>query len=90
MGAYLILYPKAKVKTLVLIIFIITFIDIPASVFLAIWFIIQFFYMGSGNIAWLAHVGGFLFGVIFILIVRKRKPLIEILPPEQNDSEEIQ
>lgn len=88
MGAYLILYPKAKVKTLVLIIIFITFIDIPASIFLLIWLVFQFFYMGSGNIAWLAHVGGFVFGALFVKIYRKKNPLVEILPEEEFLEEE--
>ncbi len=74
MGAYLILFPKAKVKTLVLIIIFITFFDIPAWIFLVIWFVFQFFYMGSGNIAWLAHVGGFIFGAAFIKIYMMKRP----------------
>lgn len=79
MGAYLILFPRAKVKTLVFIFFFITFIDIPASAFLVIWFIFQFFYAGGGNIAWLAHIGGFLVGLALIYIVKIKRPVIEIL-----------
>jgi len=79
MGAYLILYPKAKVKTLVFIFILVTFIDIPAGMFLAVWFIFQFFYSSSGGIAWLAHVGGFIAGASMIYFVRKRKPVVEIL-----------
>jgi len=85
MGAYLILYPKAKVKTLVFIFIIVTFVDIPAGIFLALWFIFQFFYSTSGGIAWLAHVGGFIAGVLLIYIAKKRKPVIEVL----SDSEFI-
>ncbi len=85
MGAYLILYPKAKVKTLVFIFIIVTFVDIPAGIFLALWFLFQFFYSTSGGIAWLAHVGGFIAGALLIYIAKKRKPVIEVL----SDSEFI-
>ncbi len=81
MGAYLILYPHAKVKTLV-VFFFITFIDVPAFLFLIVWFVFQFAYAGSAsNVAWLAHVGGFIVGVILIKIMGKpkRKPVIEII-----------
>jgi len=66
MGAYLILYPNAKVKTLVFILIFITFIDIPASVFLIIWFVFQFFYKSGDGVAFLAHIGGFIAGLILI------------------------
>ena len=82
MGAYLILYPHAKVRTLVFIFIFITFIDLPAFVFLIVWFIFQFLYAGAGSgIAWMAHVGGFVIGILLIKQVRKKpgKPIIEIL-----------
>jgi membrane associated rhomboid family serine protease len=79
MGAYLILYPHAKVRTLVFIIIFITFMDLPAFVFLIVWFIFQFFYAGSGSgIAWMAHVGGFIIGILLIKHMQK-KPVIEII-----------
>ena len=81
MGAYLILYPHAKVRTLVFIFIIITFMDIPAYLFLILWFVFQFFYAGSGSgIAWMAHVGGFIIGIILIKLMKnKRRPVIEII-----------
>lgn len=81
MGAYLILYPKAYVRTLVFLFFFVTFIDVPAFVFLIVWLIFQFFYAGSGSgIAWLAHVGGFFIGILLIKKVLKRKqPEFEII-----------
>src|SRR5512147_278269 len=70
LGAYLVLFPNARVASLVPILFIFTVIEIPAMVFLPIWFISQLFSgwlalqgtAGSG-IAWWAHVGGFVFGM---------------------------
>ncbi|WP_238320676.1 rhomboid family intramembrane serine protease [Limisalsivibrio acetivorans] len=78
MGAYLIFYPHAKVKTLLIIIFFITFVDIPAVIFLLLWFFIQFMNgsaagtMGSG-VAWWAHVGGFVGGLALAVWVAMRK-----------------
>jgi membrane associated rhomboid family serine protease len=72
MGAYLILFPKARIITLIPIIFIPYFVEIPAIVFLGIWFLFQFFYAslpgpeGGGGIAWWAHIGGFVFGMIAV------------------------
>jgi len=81
MGAYLILYPHAKVRTLVFIFIFITFMDIPAYLFLIVWFVFQFFYAGSGSgIAWMAHVGGFIIGILLIKLMKnKRRPVIEII-----------
>jgi membrane associated rhomboid family serine protease len=88
MGAYLILYPQARVRTLVFILFFITFVDIPAFVFLIVWFAFQFFYAGADSgIAWLAHVGGFLIGIALIKLAippsrrgrGQRPPKIEII-----------
>lgn len=82
MGAYLILYPHARIRTLVFIFIFITFVDFPASLFLIIWFIFQFFYAGSGSgVAWIAHVGGFIIGIILIKLLRnKQKPIVEFIP----------
>ena len=71
MGAYFILYPRAKVLTLVPIFFFFQFFELPAFVFLGIWFLFQFLSAAgasaqSGGIAWWAHIGGFVFGVIFL------------------------
>ena len=81
MGAYLILYPNARVKTLVFIFIIITFVDIPAFIFLILWFVFQFFYAGSGSgIAWLAHVGGFIMGILLIKLMKKKERVhVEII-----------
>lgn len=88
MGAYLILYPHARVKTLVFVFVFVTFVDIPAYVFLVIWFVFQFFYAGSGSgIAWLAHVGGFVIGILLVKFLQRRprprpprrKPRFEVI-----------
>jgi membrane associated rhomboid family serine protease len=71
MGAYFILYPRAKVLTLVPIFFFLHFMEIPAYIFLGLWIFFQFLnataYAGQvGGIAWWAHIGGFIFGIIFL------------------------
>ncbi|NIL98739.1 MAG: rhomboid family intramembrane serine protease [Planctomycetales bacterium] len=70
MGAYFYLYPHARVLTIVPIFFILQMIVLPASVFLAIWFVLQFFQgvfsVGStraAGVAWWAHIGGFVVGL---------------------------
>lgn len=74
MGAYMILYPHSKVLTLIPIIFIPWFVEIPAFFFLGFWFVMQFINAaasqgGVSGIAWWAHVGGFVFGIIFIKLL---------------------
>lgn len=73
MGAYFILYPKSRILTLIPVFIIPFFIEIPAFYFLAVWFILQFISAAGsqGNIsgiAWWAHIGGFIFGMIFLKI----------------------
>ena len=76
MGAYLILFPSARVRTLVFIFFFVTFVDVPAAVFLIVWFVFQFLYVGGQGVAWLAHVGGFLLGLLMIKWYKKRRPTL--------------
>jgi len=69
MGAYFILYPHSKILTLIPIIIIPWFVEIPAVFFLGFWFLMQLFNAAfssamSGGIAWWAHVGGFVFGIV--------------------------
>ena len=71
MGAYLILYPHSRILTLIPIIVIPWFIEIPAYFFIGIWFVLQLINAASSHgdvagIAWWAHIGGFLFGVLFL------------------------
>lgn len=77
MGAYLVLHPQAKVNVLVPIIFIFTIIQMPAVIVLGVWFLYQFLIgtqelTGQGGVAWMAHVGGFAFGVIGIFLLGGR------------------
>ncbi len=82
MGAYFFLYPRARVLTLVPILIFPLFLEVPAVVFLSIWFLAQVF-SGTlslaspsevGGIAWWAHGGGFLAGaVLFSLFLRRER-----------------
>ncbi len=74
MGAYFILHPRARILTLIPIFFIPYFLEIPAAFFLGIWFILQFFNAAASQgqvsgVAWWAHIGGFVFGIIFLKLL---------------------
>jgi membrane associated rhomboid family serine protease len=69
MGAYLVWFPDAPVRTLVAFFFI-TLIRVRAKWVLGFWFVLQFFTSPNSGVAWAAHVGGFVFGVVVALIVR--------------------
>ena len=74
LGAYLVLYPYARIKTLLFIIIFIKIVELPAIVLLTIWFFMQVLYSGMEGVAWYAHIGGFVFGLIMIKLF-SRKPL---------------
>ncbi len=69
MGAYLVWYPNAPIRTL-FIMFLIFFVEIRAKWLLGFWFVLQFFTDASSGVAWVAHVGGFVFGVLVALLLR--------------------
>ena len=73
MGAYLLLYPRSKIFTLIPIFFFFQFVEIPAFIFLGFWLFIQLFSASLtprnvGGVAFWAHIGGFVAGLIFIKI----------------------
>jgi membrane associated rhomboid family serine protease len=75
MGAYFILHPRAKVLTLVPIFFFIQFVELPAFLFLGIWFLFQFISATASSaqvagIAWWAHIGGFVFGIVLLKLLQ--------------------
>ncbi|MDP9068065.1 MAG: rhomboid family intramembrane serine protease [Actinomycetota bacterium] len=80
MGAYLILFPRHKVNVLVPIVIIWTVIQMSAFVVLGLWFVYQFLIGGPdiagvgehSGVAWMAHVGGFVFGALGILLLGGR------------------
>lgn len=75
MGAYFLLHPGNKILTLIPILIFPLFVRIPAFVFLGIWFLIQFINAtgpgASAGVAWWAHIGGFLTGMILIGVNQK-------------------
>ena len=74
LGAYLILYPHAQVLTLVFLFFFIRIIAIPAAIVLGLWFLIQVLNIGAGGgVAWFAHIGGFLVGILLVKTLAKRR-----------------
>lgn len=74
MGAFLILYPRARVVTLIILVIFFTTIEIPAAFMLLYWFLMQLLsglysargFSDSGGVAWFAHVGGFLAGILLV------------------------
>lgn len=82
MGAYLVLYPRGRVLTLIPIFLFFKIIDIPAYVFLITWILIQTVEgvaslglpSDVGGVAWWAHIGGFAIGAALIFFFRKRRP----------------
>jgi membrane associated rhomboid family serine protease len=75
LGGYILLHPRARIVTLVFIIFFVTLIEIPALVLLGVWAVLQFLPalgqigvtdVGGEEVAYIAHVGGFLFGLAMI------------------------
>jgi membrane associated rhomboid family serine protease len=80
MGAYLLLFPHARVLTLVPIFIFIQTIELPAVFFLGFWFLTNLLsgigslaaHTGAGGVAWWAHIGGFLVGLLWALPLRRR------------------
>jgi rhomboid family protein len=88
LGAYAVCYPRARITTLIFLVFFFWRVEIPALFLLGYWFLIQFvagYQMlaiqsaTGGGVAWWAHVGGFLMGIFLALVLRPRRrgPVIE-------------
>lgn len=80
LGAYLLMFPKARVVTVIPIFFFLQVAELPALIVLGFWFVIQFFNgiaslgyetAGMGGVAWWAHIGGFIAGLLFVIPLRK-------------------
>jgi membrane associated rhomboid family serine protease len=84
LGGYIVLYPRARILSLVIIIFFFTIVEVPALVILGFWFVEQALFGaaglanpvgGGGGVAYFAHVGGFIFGLLVIrLLASGRRP----------------
>ncbi len=79
LGAYIYLYPKARVLALIPLGFLLRVTYLPSVIFLGLWFLFQFLYglssLGArgGGVAYFAHIGGFVVGLLFALPFKKRK-----------------
>jgi len=82
MGAYFVLYPRSRVLTLIPIFFFIQLVEVPAIVLLGVWFGMQLLSAGSvaitsgsqnGGVAFMAHVAGFIVGVLGVFVFRRRQ-----------------
>jgi membrane associated rhomboid family serine protease len=82
LGGYILLYPRARVLTLIFLFIFFTFIELPAFLFLFIWFAQQALFGainltnptgGGGGVAYFAHVGGFVFGLAAVRLLAKRR-----------------
>jgi membrane associated rhomboid family serine protease len=85
MGAYFLLHPRARILTLIPIFFIPYFIEIPAFFFLGVWLLLQFLnatasHSGMTGIAWWAHIGGFLCGMVLVKVL-ERLPVTGVSRP---------
>ncbi len=89
LGAYMVTFPRARVTTIVPIFFFLQIIELPAVVVLGFWILIQFFSgaasstasTSDGGVAWWAHVGGFVSGIILfytMCVLFVRKPMRQI------------
>lgn len=79
LGAYLILFPKARVMTFVFLFIFIRIVPIPAAFVLGFWFLMQVLNVGiGGGVAWFAHIGGFLIGMGLIKLFTKKRPKVWI------------
>jgi len=92
LGGYLLLFPRARVITVIFIVFFFTIVELPALLILGFWFLQQilfgYFELGSagqeGGVAYFAHIGGFAFGLLAIKLFadeRKRRRQLEQARP---------
>lgn len=81
LGAYLLLYPRARVLTLIVFFYFIRIIKLPAIVLLSFWIVFQILSgtlslssrAGQGGVAWFAHIGGFFVGAFLVAIFKKKR-----------------
>jgi membrane associated rhomboid family serine protease len=91
LGAYFVLYPTARVITLIPIFFIPWFVEIPAVFYLGFWFVSQLLngtlqivsgVEAFGGVAWWAHAGGFIAGIVLVGLLARRQPKRRIYADE--------
>ena len=95
LGAYLLLYPRARVLTLVPLGFIMRLMYIPAGLVLSFWFVLQLISgslgqgQAGGGVAWWAHVGGFVAGMLLVALFKKRDVRF-FAPPQYHASRYVE
>ena len=80
LGAYFVLYPRARIRSIVVILLFFTLVDVPAAAFLGVWLLFQLWQGGfglvspsaGGGVAFFAHVGGFTFGTLIAWLLFRR------------------
>ncbi len=79
MGAYMVLFPNARIHTIIFLGFFIQAVRVPAKILLVFWFAMQIIFglpsllgPSQGGVAWFAHVGGFAFGWLYFRLTNKR------------------
>ncbi len=84
LGGYVLLYPRARVVTVIFLVIFFTVLELPALVVLGLWFVQQAVFGatnltdptgGGGGVAYFAHIGGFLFGLLVIRAIARAKPM---------------
>jgi membrane associated rhomboid family serine protease len=82
LGGYIVLYPRARVLTVIFIVFFFTVLELPAMVMLGLWFVQQILFGvyglaqpvgGEGGVAYFAHIGGFALGLVLIKAFATRR-----------------
>jgi membrane associated rhomboid family serine protease len=82
LGAYIVLHPRAKVHSLLVLIVFFTTVEVPAWLLLGVWFLSQFYISANAGVATMAHVGGFVAGAILgPLLVRRAHARAKAPPP---------
>jgi membrane associated rhomboid family serine protease len=82
LGAYIVSYPRARVQTVIFILYFIRIVRIPALFVLGFWFLLQVLNglpslgSGGGGVAWFAHIGGFTFGVAVFKVFFRKAPRV--------------
>lgn len=86
LGAYILLFPQARIHTLIFLGFFVQVVRLPAIIVIGFWILIQFIngmiskgLHNQGGVAWFAHIGGFLFGIVlikFFISSKKRRTFI--------------
>jgi len=91
MGAYIVMFPKARIVTLIFVLFFPFFVDVSAFFYIGFWFILQLF-SGTlsfasrdvGGVAWWAHIGGFITGIVLLPFFRRKEYSHRKLYPDET------